>query len=339
MTSVGAVIAAAGERAGTDVERAVYGTDDPGELAAAIERFCAEAVGAASVGGRFHESSIGCVTGVELADGRAVVVKAYRSTWSGPYLPAARRTQAALAAGGFPCPEPLAGPAPVLAGLAVVDTLLVDPGPRPATPASLAASARGLAEQIARCRLLDRTGLEAHPLEAAPGELYPVPHHPRFDFVATAGGAGWIDDLTRAARAITDDPPGELVIAHGDWTARNVRFDEHRVLAAYDWDSLVVVAEPLAVGRAAATWSFLDGSERAPSVDEVAAYLAHHERARGRDLSAAERRAVGAAALGCLAYTARCEHALDPAHPDRGRARSRLHEDGDALLGLADRRP
>lgn len=334
MASVEAVVGAAVERSGAEVEREVYGTADPGEIAAAIDRLCIDEVGAAVVGGRFHESSIGSVTGVDLADGRAVVVKGYRSTWAGPYLPAVRRIQAVLAVAGFPCPEPLAGPVPVLAGLAVVDGLLPDPGSRAATASTMGASARGLAEQIARCRAVDRAGLDPHPLDPELGDLYPVPHHPRFDFASTTDGAQWIDDLTRAARAVTDDPSGELVIAHGDWTARNVRFDEHRVLAAYDWDSLVVAAEPLAVGRAAATWSFLDGAEPAPTVEEVAAYTAHYEVARGRSFTVDERRTVGASVLGVLAYAARCEHALDPAHPDRGRARSRLHADADAFLRL-----
>jgi len=58
----------------------------------------------------FRAGYLSEVTGLRLADGRGVVVKARP--------PAARlrgcvAVQAALAGAGFPCPRPLAGPAPL----------------------------------------------------------------------------------------------------------------------------------------------------------------------------------------------------------------------------------
>jgi hypothetical protein len=61
-----------------------------------------------------------------------------------------------------------------------------------------------------------------------------------------------------------------------------------------------------------------------------------YEDARGAQFGAAERVAVGAAALYVLAYTARCEHAIDPGQAVHRRARSRLTTEGDALLDLPD---
>ena len=48
-----------------------------------------------------------------------------------------------------------------------------------------------------------------------------MPHSPSFDFEATAAGAQWIDDLARAALPCADF--GDRVVAHTDWSARNVR--------------------------------------------------------------------------------------------------------------------
>jgi hypothetical protein len=112
--------------------------------------------------------------------------------------------------------------------------------------------------------------------------------------------------------------------------------DSERLIAVYDWDSLSLVTETEAVGKAASTWSALgEGIESAPSPEEVAAYVAAYEAARGRTFDDRERTAIGAEALYTLAYTARCEHAIDPDALVQRRARPRLAEDGDRFLDLA----
>jgi hypothetical protein len=65
-----------------------------------------------------------------------------------------------------------------------------------------------------------------------------------------------------------------------------------------------------------------------------------YELARGRPVDAAERRVIAAAATYALTYTARCEHAIDPAgESEAGTARAmlKLHAAG-ALADLLDRR-
>jgi hypothetical protein len=71
------------------------------------------------------------VTGLRLADGRGVVVKARPPS---PRLRGCVAAQAALAAAGFPCPRPLAGPATLGALAATAEELvpgghLLPPGP------------------------------------------------------------------------------------------------------------------------------------------------------------------------------------------------------------------
>ena len=109
-----------------------------------------------------------------------------------------------------------------------------------------------------------------------------------------------------------------------------------RVLAVYDWDSLALVPETSAVGQAAATWSaFGEVVEPiAPSAQQIAEFVRHYETSRGRTFTIEQRRAVGGAALWVLAYTARCEHAIDDGSGGHRRARPRLEADGRLLLDL-----
>jgi hypothetical protein len=71
----------------------------------------------------------------------------------------------------------------------------------------------------------------------------------RFDFDATSVGAEWIDELAREARPGLD--LGPVVVGHTDWRAENMRFEDDRVTAVYDWESLRLAPEPVFVGAAA----------------------------------------------------------------------------------------
>jgi hypothetical protein len=204
-------------------------------------------------------------------------------------------------------------------------------------------SATGLAAQVRRSAALGLpSALAEHPLNTAVGSLYPEPHSPLFDFEATAAGAAWIDDLAGRAARLRSSDPTPPVVAHTDWSARNIRLGEERLLAIYDWDSVALTPESTAVGQAAATWcvtSEPDGSIF-PALDEVTAYIEDYEAAVGSRLSPVQWRAAGAAVSWVLAYTARCEHSLSAtgqARPDQHGARDRLAEDGPSLLEL--RRP
>jgi Ser/Thr protein kinase RdoA (MazF antagonist) len=280
----------------------------------------------------FYAASVGCVAGVQLDDGRGVVLKALPPRYPAPFLVAVQRVQRHLAASGFPCPEPVAGPLAIGRGLALVETLLPDPGWRAPRPEHVGLSAAGLAQVVARCRDLDSAGLAPHPLDAPGDALYPEPHSPIFDFQATAAGAEWIDELARAGTERRDTGAGDAVIAHTDWSARNVRLDGRGVVAAYDWDSIAVVSETTAVGQGAATWSAIDGAEIAPSANEIADFVKSYEAVRGRPFTPDEHGAIGGAAVWVLAYTARCEHAIDPTAAVHRRARPRLRSDAALLL-------
>ncbi len=324
------------------VEIGVFGTADPVAIARLVERYCESHLGTRPAGARFYASSVGCVLGLRLESGADVVVKAYQPRWRAPFLAAVQGVQRQLSARRFPCPEPLLAPAHISAdldALAVVETWLPDPGVRAFTSArALRVSASGLARQIALCDGLGRPdALRDHPLRKPESQLYGEPHSPLFDFEASSRGAEWIDELALRAVAVRDDDVSHLVISHTDWSARNVRLDERRVLAVYDWDSTALVEESTAVGQAAVTWRVTaePGGADYPAADEVADFVRGYEEAAGRALSERQWRATGAAAAYTLAYAARCEHALIASgvrRPSPPPAAHRLAEAAEELL-------
>ena len=205
MSGLGTAIAAQLRAWGTDRlpnERARFGTEDPDTIAAVVDGWCRTHLGSRVARYRFFDSSSGSVHGVELADGRAVVVKGHRSAVDPRYLAAIVAVQRTLADTGFPAPRPLAGPVPLGDGLLTAEEYRSQSRPADAhDPAVRAVLAAQLVRFIARAEP-HRTAMSAlvHPLHRLVDGLYPVPHSERFDFAATADGAEWIDGLMRAAR-------------------------------------------------------------------------------------------------------------------------------------------
>jgi hypothetical protein len=295
------------------IERAVFGTVDAGEIAVAVARFCRAELGAAPAVGLFYEASIGCVLGLDLDDGRRVVLKVHQPDKSAARLAACQAVQSGLHARGYPCPEPLLGPRPLGLGLAVVERHLergtyADPHV-PAIRREIAARLFELAA-IGRAAGLgmDLGGSWFGSLPEQ--QLWPRPHNPRLDFAGTARGAEWIDAYARRARAVP--LAGERALSHFDWRVEHFRFEAGRISTVYDWDSLHFEREPIAAGAAAyvftADWNRPD-IPLTPSLDELHAFIADYELARGRAFDAAERRTAHASAVYLMAYVARCEHA------------------------------
>jgi hypothetical protein len=327
------------------IERSVFGTAVPMRITEIVERFCRVHLGDAVQGAVFYASSVGCVIGLRLESGREVVVKAYQPRWRPSFLEAVQDAQRCAALGGLPCPTPLLAPAPLVGGgdsFAVVESSLPDPGMHAlGSESALRVSASGLAQQISSCRgLAHSDALVEHPMRRSPAGVYGVPHSPIFDFERSSAGAEWIDDIARRAAGIRDRDAKRRVVSHTDWSARNVRYDESRLLAVYDWDSVALVEESTAVGQAAMTWRVTaePGGTEFPCAAEVLRYIGAYEDAAGRRFSAGERHAATAAATYLLAYTSRCEHALEYSGIERSdpgavrAARDRLVEAGDALL-------
>ncbi len=320
--------------------RRVFGTDAPDAIALTVSRLCEDELGSGVAGARFYAVSVGCVAGVELEDGRAVVLKVQRASRPLAYFAACHRVRRHLAAAGFPCPAPVGEPTSLGSGALVTCEELDargewrdahDPevrGVMTATLAELVGLARGFASDPAFSGAWFTTIPE--------GRTYPRPHSPLFDFDRTAEGAGWIDALAGRARARRHQGKGDLVVGHFDWRVEHLRFSGGRVVTSYDWDSLHAELETVLVGAAAhaftADWQ-RDDVVRVPSGEELALFVEDYERARGVPFDAAERATVRASCVYSLCYTARCNHAVNPTEEGwNGDFRPLLRAHGERLL-------
>jgi len=304
------------------VERAIFGTADPAQIAAYVDAFCREHLGAGIAEALFYRSSIGSVFGLGLEDGQRVVVKAHQPDYPAVYLGAVQRVARHLASRGFPCPVPILDPTRMGLGTATAETFIGDGECRNAhEPEVRQAIACALWRQIDLAReFVNLPGIgelqAQHPVP--PERLFGKPHSVIFDFEATAAGAEWIDELGWRAKRLLSQPVGEMVIGHSDWSAKHFLFVEGAMRVIYDWDSLRVDPEPVIVGRAAHAFCAvydtpLDGKVlHTPSYEDVVAFVAEYQAARGVAFTPAERRAVGAACTYSIAYSSRCSHALDP---------------------------
>jgi hypothetical protein len=138
-------------------------------------------------------------------------------------------------------------------------------------------------------------------------------HDDRFDFVATAAGAEWIDATARAAQAIADRlDAGDRVVGHADWRAEHLRFDRGALSAVFDWDSVIVEREPVLLGGAAHgfTANFVTAPSRGqrPALSDSLASIDEYEAHRGPPFSPQEQQLALAALVYSMAYAARCEH-------------------------------
>lgn len=291
------------------LEREVFGTTDPRDIATLVDRFCRERLGAGVVGYEFFSTSVGSVHGVRLNDGRRVVVKALRREIDVAHVGAVHRVKACLADGGFPAPRPVLAPTPLGRGVAIVETLLDDGEWADAhDPAVRRAVAAGLVRLVAQARPL--AGLVSW--RDAYDRLWRQPHDRRFDFVGTAQGAEWIDRFAaEALRRIDADGGGAPVVGHGDWRVEHLRFAGGALSAVYDWDSLAFGPEPVFVGAAAhsftADWS-VEGLACVPTLEESLAFIDDYEAARGIPITDGERRVARGGLVAAMAYSARCQH-------------------------------
>jgi hypothetical protein len=219
--------------------------------------------------------------------------------------------QEALIAADFPAPRPVRRD-----GTVTVDEWLDEGAFRDAhEPEVREAMARTLARFVERATA---SGVRPRRDFLRPeGALWPKPHNALFDFEATAVGAGWIDEIARAASV---PRLGREVVGHTDWAAKHLRFDESlQPTALYDWDSVTTDVEPIIVGTAAGAHTYTEELPhpvaRWPSPAEASAFIDDYERARDAPFPPEERRAADAACVYLIAYAARCHHSVggDPA--------------------------
>jgi hypothetical protein len=323
------------------LQQAIFGVTDPQAIAAMFEGWVRGHLNSPIHDAWLWAVSVGCVAGVQLVDGSRVVVKAYQPGRSHEALLAVLRAQRHARRAGLAAAQPLTDPAPIGLSRAVAETALAG-GRRPdlRDPADRRTVAEGLVQLIDTLRPLSG---ELRPALAPKSTLvcglYPTPHSPLFDFEATSSGAAWIDELAAQARAQTAQVQEAPVAVHADWRADNIRVSESgdRVVAIYDWESIRVTPEAVAIGEIAAMHS-IDWSDPAgpyfASGAECLAFAEVIQAARPEPFSPAEWSALRAGLVFAWCYTARCEHARAMVGDDKPQfqMRDRLARDGKGLL-------
>ncbi len=277
------------------------------EIVGAVDRWAAPVADVV-----FVRPGVGLVVGLELVDGRRVVLKLHRWKTSEQRLSAIQQVQSTVRAAGLPAPEPLVPPRPLGRGLATIEGLVAGARPDGHDPEVRAVMACGLADLLAATEgMAPPVGLgESHLRPDPDGPLWGEPHDLRFDFDATASGAEWIDGAAVRAKAILLDAALTDTIAHLDWRVENVAFAGGGIVAIYDWDSAALAPEAVAVGQAAAQFStdWAIGFATLPTVEEMRSFVRSYESRRGRRFDPIEWEVLDAANLLLCAYCARCEH-------------------------------
>ena len=244
-----------------------------------------------------------------LADGRQVVVKAR------PYEPrllGCAAVQRSVAAGGFPCPAPLAGP-DLVDTLAVSAETRVDAG----VQHDVAAGAEPFATLLARL-------VAAAPAPDTVPSLAPSPPWNGWDHDGTelwldlddegrnlnrVDGPAWIDTAAAGIRRLLRDYSAPACVGHGDCESQNIRWLRGEAIAVHDWDSVIAQPEAAVVGFASAVWAAQGGPDEASSVEQSAAFIDAYEKAAGVHWTQPARQAAWAAGLWVRLFNAKKEAA------------------------------
>lgn len=305
--------------------RSLLATDELEEIVNLVVEFVGRELGDAIEAMEFCELSVAAVFGLRLGDGRRVVVKAFRPDADAELIESVASVQRHLAATGFPCPAVIGPPRVFGRGHAIVMPTIDEGDYVDATQATVRAEWAGLLwRQLDACGAL--AALPGFPGWRPPsGRLWNEPHNVLFDFDRTRKGAEWIDAIAADALDALESQATPLLLGHADWSAKHFRYcarrpPGQRITAVYDWDSLRRGTEAELVAGAAMSFSvtwYVPGRGQLPSVEDALAFVSDYESARSVPFSPPERRAVVAAARYACAYTARCEHSVDPDERNR----------------------
>jgi hypothetical protein len=281
-----------------------------GRLDASLLRaWCERWIGAPPGRVLFRTGHLSAVVGLELVDGRRVVVKVREPD---DRIAGCVAVQRHLFERGFPCPRPLAGPAPFGSATATAEALV---------PGATAPEHAGEAHPRLAALLADLVRLAPSPsdvpsLEPAPpwvgwahgGDgLWPDPDDLDLDLNDHPGPA-WIDETASRVRdrlARVDRPP---IVGHLDWESHNVRWLRGQPHVVDDWDSVAALCEPAVAGAAATVYpATADGRTVAATVGQTAAFLRSYQHARDTSWGPEEEQVCWAAGLWIIAYNARKE--------------------------------
>jgi hypothetical protein len=281
-----------------------------------IAAWCRQLLGAEPAAVLFEAGYLSKVVGLELTDGRQVVVKVRPPA---ERLHACVEAQRRLWRAGYPCPQPLIGPTP-LGDLAATAEMLVSGGEQLApTLDSPELFAGALTELVRLAPAVDDLPTLAPPPAWAAWDheqlgIWPEPDD-RPDNLNQHPGPAWIDELGLRVRhrlARSRLPP---VVGHVDWESQNMRWSGRRLHVVHDWDSIAARPEATVAGLASAVFPESGAPDSAATIEESAAFLAAYADARGRPWGDEEREVAWAAGLWVRAFNAKKASLTEPDRP------------------------
>ena len=272
----------------------------------ALVEWCERWLGAKPANVLFESHKISSVAGLLLADGREVVVK---SRPASARLMACVAVQRHLWSAGFPCPEPLAGPAPLGELVATAERYVAGGLPLVRDADAPRRYAEPLARQIA---------LAAEVAERIPS-LEPPPYWARWDHelartwppdpnvdLNVAAGPPELDEVGERARLrLTRAHRRPNVIGHCDWESQNLGWRDGELVVAHDWDSLARRPEAAIAGMTSLMFTSTGTTNEPATLEESEAFLGSYEQARGRTFSAEEHEIAWAAGAWVGAWKAK----------------------------------
>lgn len=300
-----------------------------------LSAWCSRYLGSPAVEQFFGLQRLSSVHGLRLADGRHVVLKVREAS---PRWQACTDVHRVLWASGIPCPQPLVGPVPLVAGpsaglvfppaeLSEVADLVVNAetwegeGRQGVAPGDAASFAAMLARMVAAAPPIPTLGtLDPHVPwlwwdHGIPERIWCAPASYRWDphRIVEQMPAEVVEAARRAKHRLlrADFATLPLVAGHGDFEAQNCRWvpdgDGGEQLVVHDWDSVVARPEAVLAGNSASTFVARDDSAIS-SIADTEAFLAGYEAARGRPFSDLEREIAWATGVWVGGYNSAFEY-------------------------------
>jgi hypothetical protein len=272
-----------------------------------VEEWCARWLGSPAQSRLFATGGMAQVLGLRLVDGRNIVVKIQRPQARSYGCMTAQRH---LWRAGFPCPEPLAGPAPLGANLATAEQFVPGGAELEPSVANAERYAWALSELI---RLAPSpsvlTSLEPPPAWA----WWDYPGSSTWSWQSAAERAlaaergwhrpdvpeelAWLEDLALRTRVRLSAFRAPAIVGHVDWWGEHLRWLDGRLHVVFDWDSLASQPEAIICGFAATMFSESLSYWVQAGLAQTEAFIRGYERARGRAWTREERDVCWAAGL------------------------------------------
>lgn len=269
----------------------------------ALARWCEQWLGTTPVDVIFASGHLSRVYGLRLADTREVIVKIRPDS---PRVGGCVEVQRHLWDSGFPCPMPLAGPAPIGADTATAEAFVPGGTQLERDEGSPRRFAALLWQLIDRCAHLN---LE-HRLDPPPPWVAWDDHETGVWPVADEGEGDlnsdpeptWLDEIAERTRTLLTAFQSRPVIGHVDWESQNIRWDVRQPFVVHDWDSVASRPEATIAGAASAVFTVTGDPPRSSTIAETERFLDAYQQARGNSFAPEELGAAWAAGLWVKAF-------------------------------------